>query len=40
VLHAADMLAAAKPTAKEPVLLRVVRDGSAVFVAVTGEEGP
>jgi len=40
VLHAGDMLAVAKPTTKEPVLLRVVRGGSAVFVAVTGEEGP
>ena len=27
------------PTTKEPVLLRVVREGSAVFVAVTGEKG-
>ncbi|HEX4150620.1 MAG TPA: trypsin-like peptidase domain-containing protein [Steroidobacteraceae bacterium] len=37
LFHAADLLAAPKPTPKEPVLLRIVRDGSAVFVAVTGE---
>jgi S1-C subfamily serine protease len=40
LLHAGDILAVAQPSAKEPVLLRVVRDGSAVFVAVTGEEVP
>jgi len=40
VLHAEDMLAVATPTVKNPVLLRVVRDGSPVFVAVTGEDGP
>ena len=40
LLHAADMLAVAQPTAKAPVLLRVVREGSAVFVAITGEEAP
>ncbi len=40
LLHARDILAAAKPTAQDPVLLRVVREGSAVFVAVTGEEPP
>ncbi len=39
LIHAADLLAAAKPTSKDPVLLRVVREGSATFVAVTGEEG-
>jgi serine protease Do len=39
LLHAADIVAVAKPTAKDPVLLRVVRDGSPVFVAVTGADG-
>jgi serine protease Do len=39
LLNAGDMSALAPPTAKDPVLLRVVREGSAVFVAVTGEEG-
>jgi serine protease Do len=39
LLQAGDILAVATPTAKDPVLLRVVRDGSAVFVAVTGEDG-
>jgi serine protease Do len=39
LLHTGDLSAVSAPTAKEPVLLRVVRDGSAVFVAVTGEEG-
>lgn len=39
LLHPADLSAVSKPTAKQPVLLRVVREGSAVFVAVTGEEG-
>ncbi|MGD0493976.1 MAG: trypsin-like peptidase domain-containing protein [Steroidobacteraceae bacterium] len=39
LLHAGDMLAVAQPSAKSPVLLRVVRDGSPVFVAVTGEDG-
>jgi serine protease Do len=40
LLHAGDLLAVAKPTTQEPGLLRVVRGGSAVFVAVTGEEEP
>jgi serine protease Do len=39
LLHAADIVAVAKPTAKDPVLLRVVRDGSPVFVAITGADG-
>jgi serine protease Do len=39
LLHAEDMLAVATPTAKAPVLLRLVREGSPVFVAVTGEDG-
>jgi serine protease Do len=40
LLHASDMLAVAKPTPKDPVLLRVVRGGSPAFVAVTGEDAP
>jgi serine protease Do len=40
LLHAGDMLAVAQPSAKDPVLLRVVREGAAVFVAVTGEDAP
>jgi serine protease Do len=39
LLHTDDLSAVSTPTTKEPVLLRVVREGSAVFVAVTGEEG-
>lgn len=39
LLRADDLSAVSTPTTKEPVLLRVVREGSAVFVAVTGEEG-
>jgi serine protease Do len=39
LLHAADIAAVAKPTPQDPVLLRVVREGSAVFVAVTGADG-
>ena len=40
LVHPDDMTGVAKPTPKAPLLLRLVRDGSAVFVAVTGEEGP
>jgi serine protease Do len=40
LLHASDILAVAEPTPKDPVLLRVVRGGSPVFVAVTGEDAP
>jgi S1-C subfamily serine protease len=40
LIHADDMVAVATPTAKDPILLRVVRDGSPVFVPVTGEDGP
>ena len=40
LLHASDILTVAKPTPKDPVLLRVVRGGSPVFVAVTGEDAP
>jgi S1-C subfamily serine protease len=41
LLHPADLKSVFKPTPAKPVLLRVVRDGSPVFVAITGEEdGP
>ena len=39
LLHPGDLSAVPQPTAKHPVLLRIVREGSAVFVAITGEEG-
>jgi S1-C subfamily serine protease len=32
-----ELVKVAKPTAEAPLLLRVVRDGAATFVAVTGE---
>jgi len=38
LIHAADILAVAKPTPQNPVLVRVVRSGTARFVAITGEE--
>jgi serine protease Do len=38
LFHATDLLKAPVPTAKDPVLLRVVRDGTAAFVALTGED--
>jgi serine protease Do len=40
LIHPEDIVGVAKPAPKAPVLLRVVRNGSAVFVPVTGEEGP
>jgi serine protease Do len=36
--HVTDLVAAHKPSAKLPLLLRVVRDGSPGFIAVTGSE--
>jgi serine protease Do len=33
-----DLAAVSKPSAKTPLLLRVVRDGSPSFIAVTGSE--
>ena len=36
----ADIAALAKPTPRDPVLLRVVRGGAAAFVAITGEAEP
>jgi serine protease Do len=40
LINAAEFTAVAKPTPQDPVLLRVVRDGSAAFVALTGEAQP
>jgi S1-C subfamily serine protease len=37
---ATDIAAVGNPTPQDPVLLRTVRDGSAAFVAVTGEAAP
>ena len=37
LVDVADIAAAAQPTPEAPLLLRVVRDGNASFVAVTGE---
>jgi S1-C subfamily serine protease len=36
----ADVAKLATPTPQAPVLIRVVRDGSATFVAITGEAEP
>jgi len=40
LLAAGDLEAVGKPTPQVPVLLRVVRDGSPTFVALTGEAAP
>jgi serine protease Do len=37
LVNVADIATAAQPTPEAPLLLRVVRDGNASFVAVTGE---
>jgi len=37
---ATDITAVATPTPHDPVLLRIVRDGSAAFIALTGEVQP
>lgn len=37
---AAEFAAVTKPTPQDPVLLRIVRDGSAAFIALTGEAQP
>jgi serine protease Do len=37
LVDVADIAAAAQPTPEAPLLLRVIRDGNASFVAVTGE---
>jgi S1-C subfamily serine protease len=34
----ADLAMVGKPTSEQPLLLRVVRNGSAAFIAVTGSE--
>jgi S1-C subfamily serine protease len=36
----ADIAKLANPTPQAPLLIRVVRDGSATFVAITGEAEP
>jgi serine protease Do len=38
--EATDIAAVSKPTPREPLLLRVVREGSAAFIAITGEASP
>jgi serine protease Do len=35
-----DLAKVTQPTPESPLLIRVVRDGAATFVAVTGESGP
>jgi len=36
----ADIAAVAKPTRQAPLLVRIVREGSAAFIAITGEAEP
>jgi serine protease Do len=38
--QAAEIAAVGKPTLQDPVLFRIVRDGSGVFIALTGEAEP
>jgi serine protease Do len=40
LFQAADIAAVSKPTPQDPILLRVVREGSATFIALTGEAVP
>jgi serine protease Do len=40
LLEATDIAAIGKPTPQDPVLLRVVHDGSPVFIALTGQAPP
>jgi serine protease Do len=40
LLQAADLGTVGKPTVPHPVLLRIVREGSASFIALTGEAEP
>jgi serine protease Do len=40
LIQAADIAPVGKPTPQDPVLLRIVRDGAATFVALTGEVEP
>ena len=36
--EAGDIASVSKPTAKQPLLLRVIREGSPSFIAVTGSD--
>jgi serine protease Do len=40
VTQAADLIMAGKPSPLDPLLLRIVRDGSGTFIALTGEVDP
>jgi serine protease Do len=40
LIQAADIAAIGKPALQDPVLLRIVRDGAATFIALTGEAEP
>jgi serine protease Do len=40
LVEAREIVAVAAPTPQAPVLIRIVRDGAAAFVALTGEAGP
>ncbi len=40
LIAATDMATVAKPTRQQPLLLRIVRGGSPVFIALTGEPEP
>jgi serine protease Do len=40
LIQAADIATVGKPALKDPVLLRIVRDGAATFIALTGEMEP
>ena len=40
LIEAADLSTVVKPTPREPVRLRIVRDGTASFIVVTGEADP
>jgi serine protease Do len=40
LIQAADIATVGKPALKDPVLLRIVRDGAATFIVLTGEAEP
>lgn len=40
LIDAKDIATVGKPTPQNPILIRIVRDGSAVFIALTGESPP
>ena len=40
LLGTADIAAVNKPTVQAPLLVRIVREGSAEFIAITGEAAP